>query len=91
MEDMTYKQTLELARKYDIRPIMLEVASEVYCINGIANDKDYEYACDTVKWAYLKSEGIAVGDLANALRELLDAGQDLRDISYDDLIEIASY
>lgn len=53
MEQLTYKQQLELAREKNISPIDLYIAEEVDMMTAMYTDKEFEEVCALVMDTYL--------------------------------------
>lgn len=91
---MTYRETLNKAKLYEIEVLKLSVAFEVHCtFDGEElelTEEQFEKACYLVERAYLKSEYLAIDSIARALINMLEYIQ-LEEVDIWKLIEKASY
>ena len=95
---LNYKETLELAEKYHINALDLDIAVNVNEEFNDVNNEEFEEICSLVENAYLKSDSIAVWEIVMALKEMAyeyedENGEKLDYSSVDKykLLEKASY
>lgn len=92
---MTYRETMEAARQYNISVIKLEVAEEfessVAGIDLAMSEDVFEAACSKIERAYLKSEDLSIYKIATAMINALLDNKQLEDIDANYLITEASY
>ncbi len=74
---VNYNETLKVAKKNGVDPIMLTVATEIQglkcdLLNKSMNDEEFELCCGLVEDAYLKSENITINQLKRALSDILE-------------------
>lgn len=67
---LNYKETLELAEKYHINALDLDIAVNVSEEFGDVNNEEFEEICSLVEKAYLKSDSIEVWEIVMGLKEM---------------------
>ena len=92
---MTYRETMEAARQYDISSTKLYVAEEFESLVAgadLAMSEDvFETACSKIERAYLKSEDLSINAIATAMLYALLDNNTLEDIDIHYLIAEACY
>lgn len=94
---MNFKEQLELAKKNDIDVSQLTIAHEVDCTYDQGSERpDFDKICEAIWLLWLKSEGLSIEDLTEALRQELEDGTMLEDVlaygpGWDKTIERATH
>jgi hypothetical protein len=92
---MTYRETMEAARQYDISSSKLCVAEEFeILVSGTdlaISEQAFELACSKIERAYLKSEDLSINAIATAMLYALLDNNTLEDIDFHYLITEACY
>lgn len=86
---MYYREQLELAKKYEIDVISLDVANEVDCIFDIEmTENEFELCCNFIEQCFLKSEYVSIWCIARALYDMITDEEN--ELSIKELIDNTS-